>query len=358
MWKSGHPPEVLKGNISFPQIQPERTPSVSGKVTGLTSSKGLKGCQVSFISPKDTLYALLDVDDQGMFNYTGYEYADSLTFFLQAYSKRGGDRLRIKVDKDTFPEVKPLPERSMNFSKDIPEEIRYRYDSQGVRIIELAEVTARVFVKKEKVLSHYTNSATSVVNREEIERFHQPNLKMILDYMPGKRGNKGTGPSSFNDSSDEPSDNSLAKERVFLLDGMEVYDLPLESITADMIEQIEFIPGIIFGSKYPYGATNIVTRYKGVESEQFNVAIVSRLGAQTPVEFYSPQYETDSQRRRPEQDYRNTVYWKPDLIAQEGEATVTFYTSDVFQTTYSVVIEGITAEGELIRQVEKLKVGK
>jgi len=42
-------------------------------------------------------------------------------------------------------------------------------------------------------------------------------------------------------------------------------------------------------------------------------------------------------------------------ISEEGEASFEFYTSD-FKTTYSVVIEGITDDGKIIRQVEKIKV--
>jgi superfamily I DNA and RNA helicase len=39
----------------------------------------------------------------------------------------------------------------------------------------------------------------------------------------------------------------------------------------------------------------------------------------------------------------------------EDEATFEFYTSD-FPTTYSVVIEGLTKDGRIVRQIEKIGV--
>ena len=43
------------------------------------------------------------------------------------------------------------------------------------------------------------------------------------------------------------------------------------------------------------------------------------------------------------------------VVSDTGEASFEFYTSD-FPTTYSVVIEGLTKDGGMIRQVEKIVV--
>jgi hypothetical protein len=43
------------------------------------------------------------------------------------------------------------------------------------------------------------------------------------------------------------------------------------------------------------------------------------------------------------------------ILEEEEKATFEFYSSD-FPTTYSVVIEGITGDGKIIRQVEKIRV--
>jgi hypothetical protein len=44
-------------------------------------------------------------------------------------------------------------------------------------------------------------------------------------------------------------------------------------------------------------------------------------------------------------DYRNTLYWDPDITTDEtGRATVEFYTSDEI-SEYVLMIRGVTAEG-------------
>jgi hypothetical protein len=45
-------------------------------------------------------------------------------------------------------------------------------------------------------------------------------------------------------------------------------------------------------------------------------------------------------------DYRNTLYWKPDLhTGKNGKAAVDFFTSDE-SSDYTIVIEGIASDGE------------
>jgi len=76
-----------------------------------------------------------------------------------------------------------------------------------------------------------------------------------------------------------------------------------------------------------------------------------------PVEFYSPQYETLENKQLSIPDYRTTIFWKPNIVIsnEEEETSFEFYTSD-FPTTYSVVIEGLTVDGRIVRQVEKIRV--
>jgi hypothetical protein len=75
-----------------------------------------------------------------------------------------------------------------------------------------------------------------------------------------------------------------------------------------------------------------------------------------PVEFYAPQYDTPAAKHLATPDYRTTIFWKPNIVlSQEGRASVEFYSSD-WPTSYSVVIEGITDDGQIIQQIGKIKV--
>jgi hypothetical protein len=69
-------------------------------------------------------------------------------------------------------------------------------------------------------------------------------------------------------------------------------------------------------------------------------------GMQLQREFYAPRYETPEQiaSRRP--DFRNVLYWLPNLTTDaSGKTNINFYTSDK-KGKYQVVVQGITAEGK------------
>lgn len=59
--------------------------------------------------------------------------------------------------------------------------------------------------------------------------------------------------------------------------------------------------------------------------------------------FYEPSYTAGS--RREHDDFRETIFWKPDIFTDEnGEARITFYNSDA-ATTFRMVAEGIGYDG-------------
>jgi hypothetical protein len=77
------------------------------------------------------------------------------------------------------------------------------------------------------------------------------------------------------------------------------------------------------------------------------------LGYATPVEIYSPKYDTPKALDDKNPDLRTTIYWKPDIVVnKDNKVSVDFYTADT-HTTYSVVTEGICPNGTLIYKHEK-----
>lgn len=75
-----------------------------------------------------------------------------------------------------------------------------------------------------------------------------------------------------------------------------------------------------------------------------------------PREFYRPRYGVANQSAEGE-DYRSTIHWEPFIITDEkGEAIVTFFTADL-PGTYTIHVEGLDDEGNLIVLDTKLLVG-
>jgi hypothetical protein len=63
-------------------------------------------------------------------------------------------------------------------------------------------------------------------------------------------------------------------------------------------------------------------------------------------QFYSPDYSIDSVRTSHLPDFRNTLYWNPDLHTDKnGKLSVEFYSSDE-SGKYLITIEGTAPDGE------------
>jgi hypothetical protein len=64
-------------------------------------------------------------------------------------------------------------------------------------------------------------------------------------------------------------------------------------------------------------------------------------------EFYSPDYSLDSLKNNHLPDFRNTLYWDPDLHTDKtGKAAIEFYSSDE-SGEYTITVEGISSDGKI-----------
>jgi hypothetical protein len=64
------------------------------------------------------------------------------------------------------------------------------------------------------------------------------------------------------------------------------------------------------------------------------------------IEFYSPDYSTNLLKESRIPDFRNTLYWDPDLhTGKDGKTETEFYTSDE-SVSYTIVVEGISPDGK------------
>jgi hypothetical protein len=68
-------------------------------------------------------------------------------------------------------------------------------------------------------------------------------------------------------------------------------------------------------------------------------------GLQAHREFYSPLYETAGQQNSRIADFRNVLFWEPNVRTDEkGNLSRSFFTSDL-PGRYAIVVQGITADG-------------
>lgn len=141
-----------------------------------------------------------------------------------------------------------------------------------------------------------------------------------------------------------------AEDPMAILDGVPIFNLdklftidPLKIRKLDMVDR-EFYWGPIRTN----GVINL-TSYKG-DMAGFEIdpraVVLDYEGMQLQREFYSPVYETEQQQKSRVPDFRNVLYWAPDINTDaEGKANISFYTSDK-PGKYAVVLQGLTADGQ------------
>ena len=138
-------------------------------------------------------------------------------------------------------------------------------------------------------------------------------------------------------------------EPLVLLDGVPVWDVNkiiafnpllvkgLDVVTHKYYLGSQIYNGIVSYSTYKGDATGLELNPDAVQTEYE--------GLQLEREFYTPVYETPQQTGSRIPDFRNVLYWSPDVNTDsQGKATVTFYTSDL-PGNYAVTLQGNTVKG-------------
>ena len=149
---------------------------------------------------------------------------------------------------------------------------------------------------------------------------------------------------------DRNSNEIIGNSPLYLIDGVPVFDpsiiLNLEPASVKKIS--------VVSSKYYYG--DIV--FDGIldiqthDNKFENVAKLKTAIRQKPENagcsavFTSPRYDSEKTADSRIPDYRNTLYWNPEIITDNrGTAAFSFYTSD--DTDYfDIIVEGITYNGQ------------
>lgn len=134
-----------------------------------------------------------------------------------------------------------------------------------------------------------------------------------------------------------------------LLNGIPVWNInkiiafnPLQVKKLDVVTHKYFLDGQVYNGIVSY------TTYNGnITGFDINPGAIELEyeGLQLNREFYSPAYESPQQQSRRLPDFRNVLYWSPDIHTDaQGKKQVEFYTSDV-PGEYIAMVQGITADG-------------
>lgn len=141
------------------------------------------------------------------------------------------------------------------------------------------------------------------------------------------------------------------RDPLVLVDGVPVFDHDkVLAIPGDKIEKIDVLNMGYFISDVALDGIIDITTHKGDLSiiEYDKPVFRQEFEALQPqFEFRSPDYSDSSRLNSRIPDFRNTLYWNPDVrtAAGDGKAVVEFYTSDD-PDDYIILVEGNSSQGQ------------
>lgn len=139
-----------------------------------------------------------------------------------------------------------------------------------------------------------------------------------------------------------------ATDPLILLDGVKVDNRILLNYDPLKVNKLEVITNkFIKGEFFYHGIVNFTTYHGDMQDLKLDsrAVILDYEGLQLKREFYSPLYKTEQQALSRMPDFRNLLYWSPDIQTDSsGQATVEFYTSDM-KGKYVAVLQGIDDAG-------------
>jgi len=237
-------------------------------------------------------------------------------------------------------------------AKDIPLQI----DTGQRALLESMFVNyqlAEMFRKKEKITEHYTDSIPFPFNDLEAsvrlkDFIALPNMTEVLhELVPyvTVRKRKGKHYLTVND----PVRKVVSDHPLILVDNLPVFNVEeILSINPAKVKRIDVIGKMYsFGDLLIEGIIMIYTKtddFAGIRLPSNSVFVeYQTITPSASVQF--PVYSSQTKEPVHSPDFKNLLYWKPDISLQKNDTSITFYTGDE-ETEYEIIVRGKTADGK------------
>lgn len=347
---------VLRGDYSLPAISPDSSMIIKGKVQTRVNRKPVSEASVKLYPVGGSGVWQSTTDENGKFEFSGFEYPDSTVYVLSAERKKGGINIVLAVDNEPFLQTdgtKSLYKASL-LSDNQPVSVSYAEKAiqkvatqDGMRNYYLTDVNV-VARKPKEYINEFEVMANVTLKEEDISR------SGIMDLRTYIRSRSGVDFYTFRGGTKPPKVGEPNPGKLLVLDEVPIMEAEMidyilnGGLNKDDIQQIDILKDVACAGYYT-GKYELIIAFTtkrgegGAEYIDTNFGYITPLGLQKPAEFYSPHYaETDMQGI----DNRTTIYWNPCLSFSDGKAVVSFYTADV-PSDYTVLIEGIASDGNV-----------
>lgn len=369
-WRRYDIPRVLKGHVAEPQFPCEVSQVVAGRVLSEFRKKPLANAEVGLIIPKMEYANLATTDSLGRFSIPVPLIPDGVDCVVIAMNDKGKKQTNLELADEEYPKNYYLIDASTSngLTANVQEEQAKRLISEDDwRHIMLDELVVRASRRHHKPVVETRRMLTA----DDISKMGITSIDGALatlgvtDYSKVRISIDGESLSDlyFTDSeavtkaiamSSGPrdrNDKQMGFNFAALSTGTD-YELDPVSIAAGFVSMnnVQYISCSVGhgGVRSIYITSKPGTSKEWKEPSRY-VKIAHLMGAQQPVEFYTPRYDQNDCGIEPGNDQRRVLYWNPRVkVGENGMARFDFYSNDVPNTTYTILVEGVTDKGELL----------
>src|SRR5579863_1294272 len=329
----------------------EFLPEIEGPVVNGKIINKLTGAPVAFsgawlsIPGDDYAFSSATSDAQGIVHF-GFRdiYKNNAIVVQPALQKDSFNRIDINnsySDKFSSNTLRPMTlSRSLEsilVSRSISTQVENTYSIERKRqYIKTNPDTTSFYGKPDKQynLDDYTRFQTM----EEVMRVFIEDVRVRKD---GEKYNFKVRNRLFNTYFEE--------DPLILLDGIPVSDASkIIALDPQKIKRIEVVMYNYYtGSSVFAGIVNVKSYSGEIGATQIdpNSLVIEYDGLQQQREFYSPQYGSKESEESHIPDFRNVLYWAPQITTGlDGKSQLSFYSSDL-KGKFAVVVQGITPDG-------------
>ncbi len=154
----------------------------------------------------------------------------------------------------------------------------------------------------------------------------------------------------------------LEERPLILIDGVSVFD---ENHLIDFdplkVKKLDIIARKYYHGGISYDGVASFTSYEGdlgAQTLEPSSVVVDYPGLQLQRQYYSPSYDTETERNSRIPDFRNVLLWNPSLrLMNYDNYNSSFYTSDL-PGKYVLLIEGLSENGTPIKVLKTITVNK
>ncbi len=351
----------LEADENTKEMQEEVGMTISGDVKRIWTKKPIiDGDVVLGLFANENLRTYSGKTDQdGRFSIDSVFFSDSATIFLQARNAKGKRDTRVFFDPlfEKSPEVSThfLPSKAVGSKLTLELYRRQYYNAMAMKAYDPAvgsimldeiNITAS---KMENKTKHFKMYGHAYISWKITDMDHT--YRDVFRYLEGRVA--GVMVSGYYITIRGSSTVNISTQPLFLLNGMEVSFDAIRDLPMSVIDEVDVLKSsnelAIYGMR---GANGVIAVYtKSGEALNYvdpfvRGAITEKIVGYAPFRaFYSPKYTAENiSSERP--DNRLTLYWNPNVMTQNGKASLSFFTSDDI-SNFKIFVEGITNDGKI-----------